>query len=370
MRRIVQKQSLAAVAFAAAVIAVGVAASSASTAPKKHDDGYTVHALVSDQAGKANHMDPNLVNSWGITASSTSPWWVADNGMNVSTLYDGNGLAQFPTAPLVVSVAGAPTGIVFNGSTGFVINDGNGHSGPAVFMFATEGGTIRGWNPNAPPPPRSTQSFVGPSDADQSGAGSVFKGLAIAGDRLYATDFHNGKVDVFDSSFHLVPGGFVDPKLPKGYAPFGIQNVGGNIFVTYAKRAPTGDDELHGQGFGVVDEYSTAGTLITRVAQHGDLNAPWGLAMAPSNFGEASGDLLVGNFGDGRINAFEPTKNGKFKSDGHLEGEDGEITIDGLWGIGFGNGSGSGATNALYFAAGPDDENHGLFGRIEVTPDE
>ena len=157
MRRIVQKQSLAAVAFAAAVIAVGVAASSASTAPKKHDDGYTVHALVSDQAGKAKNMDGNLVNSWGITASSTSPWWVADNGMNVSTLYDGNGVAQPQPTALVVAVDGAPTGTVFNGSTGFVINDGNGHSGPAAFMFATEGGTIRGWNPNVPPPPRSTQ---------------------------------------------------------------------------------------------------------------------------------------------------------------------------------------------------------------------
>jgi uncharacterized protein (TIGR03118 family) len=368
MHRIVRKPSVVAAVVAAALVAVGLAASSASTAPKKHD-GYTVHALVSDQVGVADHTDPNLVNSWGITASPTSPWWVADNGTDVSTLYNGDGVAQFPPTPLVVSVDGGPTGTVFNGSPGFVVSDGSGHSGPSVFMFATEGGTIRGWNPNVPPQPpmtRSTQSFV---VADGTGEGAVFKGLAIAGDRLYATDFANGKVDVFDSSFAPITGGFVDPKLPKGYSPFGIQNVSGNIFVTYAKKPATGIDELHGQGLGVVDEYSADGTLLARVARHGRLNAPWGIAMAPSDFGEASGDLLVGNFGDGRINVFEPKHNGGFVPKGQLAGADGKrLTIDGLWGIGFGNGAGSGAKNALYFAAGPDDESHGLFGRIEVAP--
>jgi len=352
---------LAAIAITAGVLAAGAAA--------QGGDGYTVHNLVSDQTGVADHTDPNLVNAWGITASSTSPWWVSDNGMNVSTLYDGAGVAQFPPTPLVVSVPGGPTGTVFNGSTGFAVSDGT-HSGPARFLFATEAGTIRGWSPAVPPPPLSTQTFVGPNDADQSGAGAVFKGLAIAGDKLFAADFHNAKVDVFDSSFNLIPGGFVDPKIPEGYAPFGIQTIGGNVFVSYAKQDAAAHDEVDGQGRGFVDEYSTAGALITRVAQHGLLNAPWGMAMAPpSGFGEASGDLLVGNFGDGRINVFEP-KNGSFKPDGQLEGEHGRITIDGLWGIGFGNGSGSGESDDLYFAAGPDGEMHGLFGVVSVAPDD
>jgi uncharacterized protein (TIGR03118 family) len=365
MHRIVRKPSLAAVVLATAVFVVGALVAATASASRSDQDGYTVHNLVSDQPGVADHTDANLVNSWGITAGSTSPWWVADNGTDVSTLYDGNGVAQFQPTPLVVSVDGAPTGTVFNGSSGFTVSDGNGHSGPSVFMFATEGGTIRGWNPAVPPPPRSTQSFV---VVDRTGEGAVLKGLAIAGDRLYATDFHNGKVDVFDSTFTPVPGGFIDPKIPSGYAPFGIQNAGGNIFVTYAEQDPARHDDDPGQGHGFVDEYSTGGTLLSRVAQHGGLDSPWGMAMAPSNFGEASGDLLVGNFGDGKINVFEPKQHGGFEPKGQLRGADGKkLAIDGLWGLGFGNGSSSGAMNALYFAAGPDHESHGLFGRIEAA---
>jgi uncharacterized protein (TIGR03118 family) len=365
MHRFARKQKLTAIALAAAAIAAG--AILAATASAASGNQYTVHNLVSDQPGVADHTDGNLVNAWGIAASASSPWWVADNGTNVSTLYNGDGVAQFQPTPLVVNVAGGPTGTVFNGSPGFVISDGT-NSGPARFLFATEAGTIRGWSPAVPPPPLSTQTFVGPNDADQSGAGAIFKGLAIAGDRLFANDFHNAKVDVFDSSFHLIPGGFVDPKLPQGYAPFGIQNIGGKIFVTYAKQDADAKDEVAGQGLGLVDEYSTDGTLLARVAQHGLLNAPWGIAMAPSNFGSASGDLLIGNFGDGRINVFEPNKHGTFTPRGHLSGTDHKpITIDGLWGIGFGNGAGSGDTDDLYFAAGPGDEHHGLFGEVGVA---
>ena len=344
---------LAVVAIAAAgAVATGAAASGAKQ--------YTVHNLVSDQPGVADWTDPNLVNAWGIAAGPTTPWWVNDNGTDVSTLYNGDGVPQPAGSPLVVSVVGGPTGIVFNGGTGFVVSK-EGSSGPARFMFATEAGKIRGWSPAVPPPPLSTQSFVVVNRSDE---GAVFKGLAILGDRIYATDFHNAKVDVFDSKFHQVQGGFVDPSLPKGFAPFGIQAIGNNIFVTYAKQDADAHDEVDGQGLGFVDEYSADGTLITRVASRGHLNAPWGVALAPRNFGFAGGDLLVGNFGDGRINAFGAL----FQPVGRLLGTDGKpLTIDGLWGIGFGNGSGSGDTNDLYFAAGPDGEMHGLFGEISAS---
>jgi uncharacterized protein (TIGR03118 family) len=374
MHRLVRKPNhLAVIVMAAAAIAAGATLSASASAAS--DNGYTVENLVSDQPGVAETTDPNLVNGWGIAASSTSPWWVSNNGTDTSTLYNGDGVPQPQPTPLVVSVPGAPTGTVFNGGSGFVISDGT-NSGAARFLFATEGGTIRGWSPAVPPPPLSSQTFVGPNDADQSGAGAIFKGLAIAGDRLFAADFHNAKVDVFDDSFNLIPGGFVDPGIPHGFAPFGIQNVGGNIFVTYAKQDADAEDEVAGQGLGFVDEYSTDGTLIGRVAQRGHLNAPWGIAMAPDDFGFASGDLLVGNFGDGRINVYEPRGAGTnghlaFTPKGQLRDEDNNpITIDGLWGIGFGNGAGSGDVDDLYFAAGPDDESHGLFGEISVAADD
>jgi uncharacterized protein (TIGR03118 family) len=375
MHRIVRKPRLIAAGLAAVVIAAG-ALVAAGSAAGSDENSYTVHNLVSDQPGVADHQDPNLVNAWGIAASSTSPWWVANNGTDTSTLYNGDGVPQPQPTPLVVSVPGGPTGIVFNGNaSAFVINDGNGHSGAARFLFATEDGTIRGWSPAVPPPPLSTQTFVGPNDADQSGAGAIFKGLAIASDHLYAADFHNAKVDVFDSSFHLIPGGFVDPKLPHGYAPFGIQTIGGNIFVTYAKQDEDAEDEVAGQGLGFVDEYSTDGTLIGRVAQHGLLNAPWGIALAPEDFGFASGDLLVGNFGNGTIAVYRPhspdATHGGFTPMGLLRGENGlPITIDGLWGIGFGNGAGSGDQDDLYFAAGPEEETHGLFGEVAVASED
>jgi uncharacterized protein (TIGR03118 family) len=370
MHRLIAKPALIAVA-AAVVIGGGAVVAAAGASTSSSVNSYTVHNLVSDQAGKADHVDPNLVNAWGIAASSTSPWWVADNGTDVSTLYNGSGVAQFPPTPLVVAVEGGPTGIVFNGGPGFVVNDRRGHSGPSIFIFATEAGMIRGWNPNVPPPPPSTHAFP---IANRSGVGAIYKGLAIFqtpdGGRLYAADFHNARVDMFDKNLQLIsaPGAFVDPSLPAGFAPFGIQNINGNIFVTYAKQDADKEDEVAGPGLGIVDEYSKAGVFITRVATRGDLNAPWGLAMAPSDFGAFSGDLLVGNFGDGKIHAYEPQPNGTFVQRGVLLGTDGKpIVIDGLWGIGFGNGSGSGDTDDLYFAAGPDDEMHGLFGEIGVA---
>ena len=317
-----------------------------------------MHPLVSDQVGAAPTVDPDLVNAWGLTAGPMTPWWVADNGTDRSTLYTGGGVK----IPLVVDVGGGPTGLVFNGSPGFVVTDGV-NSGPAFFIFASEDGKIRGWSPFV----SFTQTAVA---VDNSGAGAIYKGLAIAqtatGPMLYANDFHNARVDVFGSSFTPVStaGGFVDRALPTGYGPFGIQAIGGRIFVTYAKQDADAEDEVAGQGLGFVDAYDTAGHLLARVAQHGQLNAPWGLARAPASFGRFGGDLLVGNFGDGQINAYEELPNGHFEHRGKLRSGHKSLSIDGLWALEFGNGGPSGPTDTLFFTAGPDDESHGLFGSI------
>jgi len=232
---------------------------------------------------------------------------------------------------LVVNIVnGAPTGTVFNGGSGFVVS-ANGKSGPARFIFASESGTISGWNPTVDP----TNSVIGVTTAD-----AVYKGLALASrnglQQLYATDFVGGKVDVFNSSFGAgtATGGFVDPNLPSGYAPFGIAAVSGKLVVTFAKQQPGSEDELHHQGFGVVDEFDTDGSLISRIATHGQLNAPWGIALAPAGFGPFSGDLLVGNFGDGQINAYAQQPDGSWERAGGLRDSSGRaISIDGLWGI-------------------------------------
>jgi len=320
-------------------------------APAAEDNSYTAHNLVADTPGTADHTDPNLVNAWGLAASPTSPWWVADNGTDVSTIYRADGTA----VPLIVQVPSRPTGLVF---WPFTMRAG--------FVFATEVGTIRGWHPT-----QGNQTVI---LADRSGEGAIYKGLAISsttgGDRFYAADFHNARVDVFDGSFTLVTNaGFVDPDLPAGYAPFGIQNIGGRIFVTYAKQDEDAEDEIAGQGRGFVDAYDLAGNLLARVAQHGQLNAPCGLAMAPANFGRFSGDLLVGNFGDGQINAYQEMPNGHFEHRGELRDADGKsLTIDGLWAIEFGHGSpNNGPPNTLFFTAGPDDETHGLFGAVTAN---
>ena len=323
---------------------------------------YDLHGLVSDTGSGGTATDPNLVNGWGLTAGPTTPWWVADNGTDKSTLYTGAGA----TLGLVVNVPGAPTGAVFNGSpTDFVIT-GGGVSGVARFIFATEGGQILGWNPTVPGSPiPSTQAFVAATATN-----AIFKGLAIGSSNghnyLYATDFHHGRVDVFDSTFTRQhwSHAFVDPRLPRHYAPFGIQNLNGMIFVTYARQDAERRDEISGEGFGFVSVFGTDGTFLGRVASRGELEAPWGLAWAPADFGRFSNDLLVGNFGDGRITAFAPTRHG-WAERGQLRGADGrKLSIDGLWGIAFGNGAAAGPKNALYVVAGPNDESHGFFGSI------
>jgi uncharacterized protein (TIGR03118 family) len=336
------------------VLAIAVVALFA-TVPLQAAEGnsYTVTPLVSDQPGVAPVVDPKLVNAWGLAASGTSPWWVADNGTSYSTLYNG---ATGQKVPLEVAVGidSGPTGVVFNGGSGFVVTNGT-QSGPARFIFDGEDGVLRGWNPQVD----GTHALV----AAHGDPDAIFKGLAIADNKLYAADFHNAEVAVFDSTWHIVDR-FTDSGLPTGYAPFGIQTLGGNVFVTFAKQDADAEDEVAGQGRGFVDEFDTFGNLLRRVAQHGQLNAPWGLALAPSDFGRFSGDLLVGNFGDGQINAYDLGANGQYEHRGELREGGRQISIDGLWALGFGNGGQAGPTTTLFFTAGPDEESHGLFGKI------
>jgi uncharacterized protein (TIGR03118 family) len=338
------------------VLALGVViAALFVTVPLQAAEGnaYTVTPLVSDVPGAAPVVDPNLVNAWGLTASTTSPWWVADNETSLSTLYNGAGTPQ----ALVVSVGtdSGPTGVVFNTlGSGFTVTNGT-QSGSSRFIFDGEDGVLRGWSPTVD----GTHALFGA----MGDSGAIFKGLAIADGKLYAADFFNNEVAVFNSSWSLVDR-FTDRGLPAGYAPFGIQAIGGNIFVTFAKQDAEREDEVAGQGRGFVDEFDTSGNLIARVAQHGQLNAPWGLALAPSNFGRFSGDLLVGNFGDGQINAYELGRNGQWAHRGELREDGHQISIDGLWALEFGNDGNAGHKNELFFTAGPDDESHGLFGKI------
>ena len=324
------------------------------------DNGYSVTALVSNNAALAPSVDAHLVNAWGLVAGPATPWWVSDNGVDLSTLYTAAG----NKIGLEVAVAGAPTGIVFNGAaTSFLIGGAR-----ARFIFSTESGTIAGWNGTGP-----ARVMV-----DSSEAGAVYKGLAIAstptGPQLYATDFHNARIDVFNDTWGAVASSeaFVDRKIPAGYAPFGIQTIGARIFVTYAKQAEGAKDEVDGRGLGFVDAFDAAGNLLAHVARHGQLNAPWGLAMAPNNFGRFSGDLLVGNFGDGHVNAYRETDDGRFEHAGTLRTEDGhKLVIDGLWALEFGNGAANnGPTNTLFFTAGPNGEADGLFGTITALPPE
>jgi uncharacterized protein (TIGR03118 family) len=316
--------------------------------------GFTVNPLVSDQPGVAPVTDPDLVNAWGLTSSPTSPWWVSDNGTNLSTLYNGAGTKQ----GLVVHVAGGPTGTVFNPTTGFVLPTG----GKALFLFDSEDGIIRGWN--------GAQGTTAIVVKDRSTVGAIYKGLAVAntanGPRLYAADFHNARIDVLDGSFGLVPNsGFEDASLPAGFAPFNVQVLGDRVFVSYAKQDADAEDELAGQGLGRVDVYDLAGNLLGGIDGHGQLNAPWGLAIAPASFGTIAGDLLVGNFGDGQINAFHEVNPGQFVHAGELRGADNRsLTIDGLWALQVSQGGNNGTAGQLFFTAGPDDESHGLFGTI------
>jgi uncharacterized protein (TIGR03118 family) len=319
---------------------------------------YSQRNLVADTAGTAELTDPDVVNAWGLSFGPASSAWVSDAGTGKSTLYRGGvGSSAVTKVPITVSIpGGVPTGQVFNGSDGFVIRSGNA-SGAPRFLFASGTGVISGWNENVP----AADSMQ--AEPAVTVPGAAFTGLAISGDRLYAADFHNARVDAWDSSFNAVKhaGAFRDPKIPAGYAPFGIEATDGRIVVTYALQDATAEFDVPGAGHGFVDVYSTSGRLVQRLATRGPLNSPWGIAQAPNDFGAASGALLIGNFGDGAIQAYDP-KDGRFLGqlgDTHHKA----VTIPGLWALKFGNGV-IGAPNALLFTAGPSRGTHGLFGEL------
>jgi uncharacterized protein (TIGR03118 family) len=308
--------------------------------------------LVSDIPGMAAVTDPNLVNPWGISSSPSSPFWVSDNGTGVTTLYDTTGTP----VPLVVTIpnpsggTSAPTGQVFNGTSAFNADN---------FIFASEDGAITGW--------RGALGTNAEVLFNQSSTGAIYKGIALetnanGNSYLLAADFHNNAINVFPSSgAPALAGNFVDPNLPTGYAPFNIQQINGQFYVTYAKQDATGHDDVAGAGFGYVSVFDLDGNFVKRLISNGALNSPWGLAVAPAGWGTVGGDLLVGNFGDGLINAY--------RLDGTFAGTLAGISNDGLWGLQFGNGGNGGNANSLYLTAGLNDEANGLFARIDPTPE-
>jgi uncharacterized protein (TIGR03118 family) len=328
-----------------------------STAKAAPSDQYVVRNLVSSTAAvPADRVDPNVKNPWGLVSSPTSPWWPANNGTNTSTIIPATGAVN----NTVVQVPGGPTGIVWNGTAGAFPITG----GASTFIFNTMSGQISGWRGQL-------------AEVKVNKPASFYLGMTLAvtatGPQLYSTDFKGSKIDVVDKNWADVDtaGKFVDPALPADYGPYGIQTVGNRIFVTYAQHAPGEDDEeLPGAGKGYVDAYDFAGNLLGRVASGGVLNAPWGIAKADPNFGAFGGDLLIGNFGDGRINAFHENADGTFTPSGTLKGLDGQpLSISGLWAIQFGSGAANnGQRNHLYFTAGSLGEQAGLFGRIIPNP--
>jgi uncharacterized protein (TIGR03118 family) len=349
---------------AAAVIVLGSGAPT-HAAGAAASGWYQQTNLVSDQPGVAPITDPDLVNPWGISMSPSSPFWVANNVTGTATLYSGDVPGRpLVKAGLVVTIpGGSPTGTVFNGSSDFVVRSGNA-SGPARFLFASQTGVISGWNPGVPAA-GSTAAQIGAT------ADAVYTGLAIGqsggANYLYAADFEHNTIDVYDTNFQLVhlAGSFADRNIPNSYSVFNIQNLGGRLYVTYAQQSHKDPEEETDHGSGFVDVFDTSGQLLQRLIKGNHLNAPWGVALAPADFGTFSNALIVGNFGNGELQAFDPAT-GKFL--GQLLDASGKpVVIDGLWGITFGNGGSGGETNALYFASGPDDETHGLFGSLRFV---
>jgi len=343
-------------------ILLAIVAAAVSAAPGTAAAQFAVNNLVTDDptAHAAQTTDPGLVNAWGLSYSPTSPFWVSSNGTGQAQLYAVNPATQATVKQgLTVSIPGdgTVTGQIFNSNAGSAF-------GGDLFMFVSEDGTISGWRGALG---TTAETLVAGSSAN------VYKGVAFGttggNSYLYAANFRTGAVDVEKGSAAApsLSGTFADPLLPSGYAPFNVQNLGGTLYVTYAKQDATKHDEIAGAGLGLVDSYDLQGHLIARVATGGTLNAPWGLAIAPASFGAMAGALLVGDFGDGRINAYDPTTHAFL---GQLKDAAGSpLDIDGLWAIAPGNGGSAGSNSLLYFTAGPDDESHGLFGVLGPAPE-
>ena len=316
--------------------------------------GFIQINLASDVPGLAQFTDPDLVNAWGMGASGASPVWIGANGTGKSVLYNGAGVKQ----GLVVTLPGdgSVTGVVFSGLAGSFNGD--------TFLFANEDGTVSGW-----------RALLGTA-AEALTAGSaanVYKGLTDANiggnEYAYLANFRNASIDVLKGNFGAasLAGTFTDPTLPAGYAPFDVQNLGGVLYVTYAVQDGAKHDDVAGAGNGIVDAFDLQGNFLRRLFTNGVLNSPWGLALAPAGFGDVGGDLLVGNFGDGTIHAYNPTTGAFVQELTDASGK--PLVIDGLWGLRFGNGGSFGSPSTLYFTAGPDGESHGLFGELTQTPE-
>ena len=311
--------------------------------------------LVSNTPGVANNTDPNLVNPWGVAFSSSSPFWVSDNATGVATLYNSDGVKQALTVtiPGIGGQPGEPTGVIFNSTVNFNSD---------LFIFAGENGTIAGW--------RGALGTTAEILLDNSSASAVYKaiatGMTAQGTYLYAADFRNNQITVVPGTgAPALTGQFQDPNLPAGYAPFNIENIGGKLYVTYALQDAAKMDDVSGAGNGFVDVYDLNGNLVQRLISNGSLDSPWGLALAPTGFGSFANDLLVGNFGDGTINAFNPTT-GAFL--GQLDDASGNPIVNpGLWALTFGNGGNGGVPSDLYFTAGGAGETGGLLGSLTPT---
>jgi uncharacterized protein (TIGR03118 family) len=330
-----------------------------AVAPSIAAVSVSVTNLVTDDptANAAPLTDAGLVNAWGISYSAAGPFWVSSNGAGTSTVYRVDPLSQATTkVALTVTIPG--TGSV----TGQVFNAAGTQFGSNAFLFVSEDGTVSGW-----------RGALGTTAQSTANLSAIYKGAAIASvggsSYLYAADFHNATVSVFKgtAAAPVLTGSFADPTLPSGYAPFNVQTFGSSLYVAYAKQDPNSPDEVAGVGLGLVNQFDLQGNFMARVAGGGALNAPWGLAIAPDTFGAWAGALLVGNFGDGRISAFDATTHAFL---GQLNDAHGQpLSIDGLWGLSVGNGVGAGSTHALYFTAGPGDESHGLFGVMQAVPE-
>src|SRR5579863_9415056 len=359
----------------------GAAGSSASPPASQMSSGFADTALVSDKTGvvaTAATIDANLSNPWGVAIAPGLPFWVADNS-NLSTLYSGTGAIQTDSITgnnevgitIPASAAGVPanpTGQVYNGNGGFLIPTSAGKES-ALFIFDGEGGTIAAWANGS-----GATAVTAYDDGVANGANhAVYKGLALGtlngASFLYATDLHNNKVDVFDTNFTkpaAMQGKFIDPTMPAGFVPFGIVAVNGQLYVSFTKQDAAKHDETTGAGLGYVDVFDFSGNFVSRFASAGVLNAPWGMAVAPAGFGSLAGDLLIGNFGDGKINVFAPNGTALATSMGPLTVTNGG-TIPGLWSLVFGNGDSDKPATTLFYTAGFADQTDGVFGSIAVT---